>query len=71
MKCEAYEGGHVMQPFTTRIAAEQFVEKYIQTMSRPFLKDKDTDCWVRGCDYITIDEHRLCETAEDGFSLFS
>lgn len=65
IKSEDYEGGHVLEPFTTRIVAEQFVEKYIQNTPRPFTKDEATDCWVKGCDYITIEEYRLCEKIED------
>lgn len=60
---EKYSGGYILDVFTNRTLAEQYIEKYGKTCNHPLKIDRNG--WMCGYKYITIKEYPIHEKLED------
>ncbi len=62
MQGENYEGGHILKVCSTEDLANKWVMENVinrDQLHRPWLFDKDSCCWTRGCNYINIEEETV------------
>ena len=71
MQGENYEGGSIVEIFSTQSEAVKFATKFAKTMSFPMIKHKDRNVWNGGCDWLSISAYTLSYSAEESLQEMS
>jgi hypothetical protein len=65
MHGENYQGGSLQDIFSNRREAVKFATEFAKTMPFSMTKKKDRDVWTGGCDWLSVDERPVSNSAEE------
>ena len=71
MRGENYEGGSIVDIFYLESDAVKFATEFAETMSFRMAKQKGRNVWTGGCDWLSVDEWPVSDSAEESLEEMS
>jgi hypothetical protein len=65
MHGENYQGGSLQDIFSNRREAVKFATEFAKKMSFPMTKKAELDRWTGGCDWLSVTEWYVSDSAEE------